>query len=161
MIITFVGEMSSAKKEKAVKKPQTKPSGAEKSGGGGAGAGGKAGRQQGKAKPSPDLNDDVKRDQKLQAILLADSFSKTFRPITLECPKVLLPLVNVPMLEYTVEFLAQNGVEEVQYGLSKSSHRSALIVLSLHLLLSRSLSSAPLMPKRWRSTSRNVVGTTR
>lgn len=28
-------------------------------------------------------------------------------------PKVLLPLVNVPMLEYTIEFLAQNGVEEV------------------------------------------------
>ena len=28
--------------------------------------------------------DDVKREQKLQAILLADSFSKTFRPITLE-----------------------------------------------------------------------------
>jgi len=44
---------------------------------------------------------------------MADSFSKTFRPVTWECPKVLLPLVNVPMLEYTVEFLAQNGVEEI------------------------------------------------
>ena len=40
-----------------------------------------------------------------------DSFMKTFRPITWDSPKVLLPLVNVPMLEYTVEFLAQNGVE--------------------------------------------------
>ena len=59
-------------------------------------------------------HEDVKRDQKLQAILLADSFSRTFRPITLECPKVLLPLVNVPMLEYTIEFLSQNGVEEVR-----------------------------------------------
>jgi translation initiation factor eIF-2B subunit epsilon len=58
-------------------------------------------------------NEDAKRDQKLQAILLADSFSKTFRPVTWEKPKVLLPLVNVPMLEYTIEFLAQNGVEEV------------------------------------------------
>ena len=57
--------------------------------------------------------DDAKREQKLQAILLADSFSKSFRPITWENPKVLLPLVNVPMLEYTIEFLAQNGVEEV------------------------------------------------
>ncbi len=57
--------------------------------------------------------EDVKREQKLQAILLADSFQRTFRPITWESPKVLLPLVNVPMLEYTVEFLAQNGVEEV------------------------------------------------
>ena len=58
-------------------------------------------------------NDDVKQEQKLQAILLADSFAKSFRPMTWESPKVLLPLVNVPMLEYTVEFLAQNGVEEV------------------------------------------------
>jgi translation initiation factor eIF-2B subunit epsilon len=58
--------------------------------------------------------EDAKRDQKLQAILLADSFSKSFRPITWEKPKVLLPLVNVPMIEYTIEFLALNGVEEVQ-----------------------------------------------
>ena len=26
---------------------------------------------------------------------------------------MLLPLVNVPMLEYVIEFLAQNGVEEI------------------------------------------------
>ena len=56
--------------------------------------------------------EDVKRDQKLQAILLADSFSKTFRPITLQSPKVMLPLLNIPMLEYTIEFLLQNGIEE-------------------------------------------------
>jgi len=75
-----------------------------------------------------------KDDRKLQAILLADSFTKTFRykfqishsmhiiyayffcklrPITWENPKVLVPLVNVPMLDYTIEFLSQNGVEEV------------------------------------------------
>lgn len=58
-------------------------------------------------------DDDVKRDQKLQAILLADSFTTTFRPLTRDKPKVLLPLVNAPMLLYTIEFLAQNGVEEV------------------------------------------------
>ncbi len=58
-------------------------------------------------------NEDVKREQKLQAIVMADSFSRTFQPLTWEQPKVLLPLVNVPMLEYTVEFLAQNGVEEI------------------------------------------------
>jgi hypothetical protein len=34
-----------------------------------------------------------------------------FRPITLERPKVLVPLVNVPLIEYTLEFLASNGVE--------------------------------------------------
>lgn len=63
--------------------------------------------------PRADASEDVKRDQKLQAILMADSFTVTFRPITLECPKVLLPLVNVPMLDYTIEFLTQNGVLEV------------------------------------------------
>ena len=52
-------------------------------------------------------------NQKLQAILLADSFKRTFVPVAFETPNVLLPLVNVPMLEYTLEFLSQNGVEEV------------------------------------------------
>ncbi|KAJ7978051.1 Translation initiation factor eIF-2B subunit epsilon [Quillaja saponaria] len=49
----------------------------------------------------------------LQAILLADSFTTKFRPITLERPKVLLPLVNVPMINYTLAWLESAGVEEV------------------------------------------------
>ncbi|XP_062144688.1 uncharacterized protein LOC133852038 isoform X1 [Alnus glutinosa] len=49
----------------------------------------------------------------LQAILLADSFATKFRPITLERPKVLLPLVNVPMINYTLAWLESAGVEEV------------------------------------------------
>ncbi|XP_040999622.1 translation initiation factor eIF-2B subunit epsilon isoform X2 [Juglans microcarpa x Juglans regia] len=49
----------------------------------------------------------------LQVILLADSFATKFRPITLERPKVLLPLVNVPMISYTLAWLESAGVEEV------------------------------------------------
>nr|GLL39516.1 translation initiation factor eIF-2B subunit epsilon-like [Ipomoea trifida]GMD55934.1 translation initiation factor eIF-2B subunit epsilon-like [Ipomoea batatas] len=49
----------------------------------------------------------------LQAIVLADSFTTKFRPITLERPKVLLPLVNVPMIDYTLAWLEFAGVEEV------------------------------------------------
>ncbi|BAT88014.1 hypothetical protein VIGAN_05144500 [Vigna angularis var. angularis] len=49
----------------------------------------------------------------LQAILLADSFTTKFRPITLERPKVLLPLVNVPMINYALTWLESAGVEEV------------------------------------------------
>ncbi|XVE90136.1 hypothetical protein DITRI_Ditri20bG0053900 [Diplodiscus trichospermus] len=49
----------------------------------------------------------------LQAILLADSFTTKFRPITLERPKVLLPLVNIPMIDYTLAWLESTGVEEV------------------------------------------------
>ncbi len=66
-----------------------------------------------KSQKSESAEEIMKREQKLQAILLADSFATTFRPITLESPKVLLPLVNVPMLDYTIEFLTQNGVQEV------------------------------------------------
>lgn len=49
----------------------------------------------------------------VQAIILADSFTTKFRPITLERPKVLLPLVNAPMIDYTLAWLESAGVEEV------------------------------------------------
>ncbi|CAO2837518.1 unnamed protein product [Amaranthus hypochondriacus] len=49
----------------------------------------------------------------LQAILLADTFATIFRPITLERPKVLLPLVGIPMIEYSLAWLESAGVEEV------------------------------------------------
>ncbi|CAI5483388.1 unnamed protein product [Closterium sp. Yama58-4] len=48
----------------------------------------------------------------LQAILLADSFAQTFRPITLRKPKVLLPVAGAAMVDYTLEWLAMVGVEE-------------------------------------------------
>jgi len=57
--------------------------------------------------------DEVSVRNVLQAVLLADSFTQSFRPITLEHPKALLPLVNVAMIEYTLEWLAMNKVEEV------------------------------------------------
>jgi len=38
---------------------------------------------------------------------------QSFAPVTLEKPKMLLPLVNVPMMDYTLEWLAASGVEEV------------------------------------------------
>jgi translation initiation factor eIF-2B subunit epsilon len=58
---------------------------------------------------------DNKHEQKLQAVLLADSFMSTFRPITLDksSPKVLCPLNNVTLLDYSIEFLAGAGVKEL------------------------------------------------
>jgi len=53
------------------------------------------------------------QEEALQAILLADSFKKRMTPITYTTPKSLLPLVNVPILEYTLELLVSAGVKEL------------------------------------------------
>ncbi|KAH9249481.1 hypothetical protein BASA81_012843 [Batrachochytrium salamandrivorans] len=49
----------------------------------------------------------------LQAVVLADSFTRTFRPMTLEMPKVLMPVAGTPMIEYSLEMLANAGVREI------------------------------------------------
>ncbi|KAK3711933.1 hypothetical protein QZH41_009445 [Actinostola sp. cb2023] len=54
-----------------------------------------------------------KGEEILQGVILADSFNFKFLPITLERPRALLPLVNCPLLDYTVEFLVEAGVEEI------------------------------------------------
>ncbi|PGH15132.1 hypothetical protein AJ79_02658 [Helicocarpus griseus UAMH5409] len=53
------------------------------------------------------------REEALQAVVLADTFETRFEPFTLEKPRCLLPLANTPIIEYTLEFLANAGVEEV------------------------------------------------
>jgi len=71
---------------------------------------------------------DNKHEQKLQAVVLADTFSDAFHPITLEPyrpgddaagargherPLLLCPLNNVPLLHHTLDFLQGSGVEEL------------------------------------------------
>jgi translation initiation factor eIF-2B subunit epsilon len=48
-----------------------------------------------------------------QAVLIADSFNYRFLPITVEQPRALLPLVNTPLIDYTLELLVSNGVQEI------------------------------------------------
>ncbi|QLG73953.1 hypothetical protein HG535_0F04650 [Zygotorulaspora mrakii] len=67
---------------------------------------------------------DVVQDDRLQAIVLTDSFETRFMPLTSEKPRCLLPLANVPLIEYTLEFLAKAGVNEVY--LVCSSHASKI-----------------------------------
>jgi NDP-sugar pyrophosphorylase family protein len=90
----------------------------------------------GKPPPSSSSSNDTsdnKSEQKLQAVLLADSFSNAFHPIILEpyCdhpsstsssasfgrgderPLVLCPLNNVPVLHHSIDFLQGNGIEEL------------------------------------------------
>lgn len=52
-------------------------------------------------------------EESLQAVVLADTFETKFEPFTLDRPRCLLPLANTPLIEYTFEFLANAGVEEV------------------------------------------------
>ena len=44
---------------------------------------------------------------------MAESFSSKFKPMSHQKPKCLFPVANIPVLLYTVEFLASNGVNEV------------------------------------------------
>lgn len=46
-------------------------------------------------------------------MVVADSFNKRFGPSTNEMPRCLLPLVNVPLIEYTLECLASNNVMQI------------------------------------------------
>ena len=49
----------------------------------------------------------------IQAVLIAESFNYRFLPITVEQPRSLLPLVNTPLIDYTLELLVSNGVQEI------------------------------------------------
>uniref|UniRef100_A0A182PFE7 Translation initiation factor eIF2B subunit epsilon n=1 Tax=Anopheles epiroticus TaxID=199890 RepID=A0A182PFE7_9DIPT len=49
----------------------------------------------------------------VQAIVIADSYNDNFQPFTATKPLALLPVANVPLIEYTLETLNQNRVEEV------------------------------------------------
>ncbi|ODV62150.1 translation initiation factor eIF2B catalytic subunit epsilon ASCRUDRAFT_43700, partial [Ascoidea rubescens DSM 1968] len=52
-------------------------------------------------------------DERFQAVVLTDSFEKKFAPLTYNLPRCLLPLCNIPLIEYTLEFLSKNKISEV------------------------------------------------
>ncbi|TRY59738.1 hypothetical protein DNTS_028401 [Danionella cerebrum] len=58
------------------------------------------------------VSDKDEEDQPLQAVLVADSFNRRFFPITKDQPRALLPLANISMIDYTLEFLTSTGVQE-------------------------------------------------
>ncbi|KAL1788641.1 translation initiation factor eIF-2B subunit epsilon [Sigmodon hispidus] len=75
----------------------------KRGGGGGSGSGrGYEGTQGAEEEPPPPL----------QAVLVADSFNRRFFPISKDQPRVLLPLANVALIDYTLEFLTATGVQE-------------------------------------------------
>lgn len=49
----------------------------------------------------------------LKAVVLTDDFELRLMPLTATTPRCLLPLANVPLIEYTLEFLATSQVDQV------------------------------------------------
>ena len=49
----------------------------------------------------------------MKAIVLAGGFGTRLRPLSCTRPKLLFPIANKPLLDWTLERLAKSGVEEV------------------------------------------------
>ena len=78
---------------------------------------------------SNDASDRKRHEQPLQAVVLAadwhsaspkssslsssSSSSAAFQPLTLDRPKVLCPIVNQTMIDYTINYLCNQGVQEL------------------------------------------------
>jgi mannose-1-phosphate guanylyltransferase len=55
----------------------------------------------------------------LKAVILIGGFGTRLRPLTYTRPKALFPIVNKPLLQWTFEKLAKDGVDEVILAVSK------------------------------------------
>lgn len=62
---------------------------------------------------------DQTEEEPLVAVILADSYDNHFAPLTLNWPRCLLPLANVPLLHYSVESATRAGVSHI-YVLSRA-----------------------------------------
>ncbi|KAJ3000838.1 hypothetical protein HDV02_002301 [Globomyces sp. JEL0801] len=61
----------------------------------------------------PPKKDMLNAEEVLQAVVVADSFNEHFRPLSYSTPRCLIPLANIPLIEYTLESLAISQVEEI------------------------------------------------
>lgn len=61
----------------------------------------------------------------MKAMILAAGRGKRLRPLTDILPKVLVPVVNMPMVERTIELLALHGVQEIIINSHHQSHKIA------------------------------------
>src|SRR5574343_539516 len=67
------------------------------------------------------MTEEIKERDELTAVIIADSFTRSFWPITNDLPKVLMPLCNIPLLEYTLELVIRNNIKKVILFLSSQS----------------------------------------
>jgi mannose-1-phosphate guanylyltransferase len=59
----------------------------------------------------------------MQAVILAGGEGIRLRPLTLTCPKPIVPLLNIPFLHYQLAWLRQHGLHEVVLACSYGVNR--------------------------------------
>lgn len=57
-------------------------------------------------------SEDLKKEDVFQAVIIANNFNEAFDPITLSQPSCLIEVANIPLLDYSLEFLGLSGVQE-------------------------------------------------
>lgn len=67
----------------------------------------------GKSKMAPAKKPEEQRERTFQAVILTDSFEDRFVPFTSEKPRCLLPVANVPLIEYSLDFCDFNGIYDL------------------------------------------------
>ncbi|KAK5643696.1 hypothetical protein RI129_007541 [Pyrocoelia pectoralis] len=103
---------------------------------------------------SQKLDKNVTQKEVVQAVVVAEHFGNEFVPITDDTPLSLLPLLNVPLIEYTLEFLSLGGIEEtflfccsnvdvIKQHINKSIEKSAgwSLTMKVHVIISESCRS--------------------
>ncbi|KAF2671019.1 nucleotide-diphospho-sugar transferase [Microthyrium microscopicum] len=63
--------------------------------------------------PAHSQKPEDEHDDPLQAVILTDCHENRFMPLTMQTPRCLLNLANIPLIDYTLHFLASAGVEHV------------------------------------------------
>lgn len=63
-------------------------------------------------KGSKNISNDLEKGNVIQAVVIVDSFGDIFNPVA-KSASCLVPLVNRPLLDYTLECLSSAGVQEV------------------------------------------------
>ncbi len=59
----------------------------------------------------------------MKALILAGGEGTRLRPLTINTPKPIVPVVTIPLLRYQIELLRQHGIREVVLSLSYQPHR--------------------------------------
>lgn len=62
----------------------------------------------------------------MQAVILAGGEGTRLRPLTLDVPKQLVPILNRPFIEHQLRWLRRHGVQQVTLALTRNAHSQTL-----------------------------------